>query len=146
MKCNTNGEIKGNPGISSYGFCIRNHIGDLVYAQEGQLGIATNIEAEKRAIHEATKYCQLQNFHHVCIETDSLTIKNIIKEDWKIPWQIVEHIEETKEIMKSLNMTIQHIYREGNSIADYLTNIAFEEQELRHFNRFHDLPSQGAKS
>lgn len=29
FKCNTDGASRGNPGRSSYGFCIRNHRGDL---------------------------------------------------------------------------------------------------------------------
>lgn len=145
LKCTTDGSSKGNPGQSSNGFCIRNHRGDLVYAQAGQIGTTTNIEAEARAIHEAIKYCQSQNIQNVSIETDSLVVKNIIKEAWKIPWQIAENIEETKEIMRRLNMIIQHIYREGNVLADYLANITFEDQEVRHFNRFQNFPTMGKR-
>lgn len=31
-KCNTDGASKGNPGTSSYGFCLRDDLGDLIYA------------------------------------------------------------------------------------------------------------------
>ncbi|KAH0704298.1 hypothetical protein KY290_017150 [Solanum tuberosum] len=33
IKCNTDGASKGNPRQSSYGFCIRNHTGQLLYAE-----------------------------------------------------------------------------------------------------------------
>ncbi|XP_059306289.1 uncharacterized protein LOC132057691 [Lycium ferocissimum] len=33
LKCNTDGASRGNPGRSSYAFCIRNHMGGLIYAQ-----------------------------------------------------------------------------------------------------------------
>jgi len=32
LKCNTDGASKGNPGLSSVAFCIRDHTGDLVVA------------------------------------------------------------------------------------------------------------------
>ncbi|KAK6791473.1 hypothetical protein RDI58_010554 [Solanum bulbocastanum] len=33
LKCNTDGASRGNPGRSSYGFWLRNSVGDLVYVQ-----------------------------------------------------------------------------------------------------------------
>ncbi|KAH0696182.1 hypothetical protein KY289_013664 [Solanum tuberosum] len=33
VKCNTDGACRGNPGQSSYGFSIRNNMGDLIYAE-----------------------------------------------------------------------------------------------------------------
>ncbi|XP_060182980.1 uncharacterized protein LOC132612928 [Lycium barbarum] len=46
LKCNTDGASRGNPGRSSYGFCIRDSRGDLVYAQAKDIGIKENTEAE----------------------------------------------------------------------------------------------------
>ena len=39
-KCSTDGASKGNSGESVYDFCIRNRIGDLIYAQADKIGIA----------------------------------------------------------------------------------------------------------
>lgn len=33
FKCNTDRASRGNPGPSSYGFCIRDHEGNLVFAK-----------------------------------------------------------------------------------------------------------------
>lgn len=33
IKCNIDGACGGDNGGASYGFCIRNGIGDLIYAQ-----------------------------------------------------------------------------------------------------------------
>ncbi|KAH0649910.1 hypothetical protein KY284_029822 [Solanum tuberosum] len=33
IKCNTDGASKGNPGMSSYGFCLRDKNGDVIYAE-----------------------------------------------------------------------------------------------------------------
>ncbi|KAG5610738.1 hypothetical protein H5410_022019 [Solanum commersonii] len=33
VKCNTDRASRGNPGESSYSFCLRNNQGDLIYAE-----------------------------------------------------------------------------------------------------------------
>ncbi|KAH0719115.1 hypothetical protein KY285_015146 [Solanum tuberosum] len=55
IKCNTDGACRGNPGLSTYGFCLRNSEGNLIYAQAEPIGVTTNMEAEARAILEAVK-------------------------------------------------------------------------------------------
>ncbi|XP_033511548.1 uncharacterized protein [Nicotiana tomentosiformis] len=52
FKCNINGALKGNPGSSSYDFCMRNSGGDLVHAKAERIGESTNIVAEAKAIVE----------------------------------------------------------------------------------------------
>ncbi|KAK6796360.1 hypothetical protein RDI58_004061 [Solanum bulbocastanum] len=57
LKCNTYGASRGNPGRSTYGFCLRNSKGDLVYAQGEEIQEGTNLEAEAIAIREALAHC-----------------------------------------------------------------------------------------
>lgn len=49
--------------------------------------------------------------------------------------------------MGSLNMSIHHIYREGNALADYLANIAIDHQHQKTIQiiGFQDLPTQGKR-
>lgn len=56
QNCNTDGTSRENPGPSSFGFCIRDHQGDLCYAQAGIKGHMTNIQVEAKAILEAVRY------------------------------------------------------------------------------------------
>lgn len=56
QKCNTDGTNRGNPGPSIYAFCIRDHNGNLCYAQARQRGQMSNIQAEAKAILEAVRY------------------------------------------------------------------------------------------
>lgn len=56
LKCNIDVASKGNLGPSSYGFCIRNHKGDMCYAQAETLGHMSTIKAETMAILEAVRY------------------------------------------------------------------------------------------
>lgn len=64
--------IKGNPGRSTYGFCLRECTGDLVYAQGEEIQESTNLEAEAIAIREAITHCITVGMNQVCLETDSL--------------------------------------------------------------------------
>lgn len=47
--------------------------------------------------------------------------------------------------MYNLNATINHIYREENTLADYMANIAFQLEDITTFNSFQQLPSVGRK-
>ncbi|KAK4721356.1 hypothetical protein R3W88_011589 [Solanum pinnatisectum] len=72
LKCTTDGATRGNPELSFYGFCIRDHKGDLCYAQAGVLGQTTNVHAEARAILEALRYWVNTVDAEKVLETDSL--------------------------------------------------------------------------
>ena len=60
-----------------YDFCIRNRIGDLIYAQADKIGIAMYIEAKARSIQEALRFSAMNSLKNIIIETDSLNLKNI---------------------------------------------------------------------
>lgn len=64
--------------MSSYSFCIRDDISDLVYTRAKGLGVSTITEEESIAIKEALEYGYESNFKDLIIETDSLNLKQII--------------------------------------------------------------------
>ncbi|XP_060202278.1 uncharacterized protein LOC132630726 [Lycium barbarum] len=122
LKCNTDGASQGNPGTSSYGFCIRNDRGNLIYAWAKQIVLASNMIAETIAIQEAMKYYV-----------------------WKIPWQIVEKVEQIQQIMEQLHVQVLHTFREGNQLADFLANATLEVENQLEYNIFESLPVLGRK-
>lgn len=77
VKCNTDDAGKGNPGESSYGFCIRDSSGDLLYAEAKSIVVATNMKAESMAIWKALQYCIKHGSSNIQLETDSLSLKLI---------------------------------------------------------------------
>lgn len=91
--------------MSSYAFCIRNHLGDLVWAETQRVEMATNNKAEALAILSCLRYCSKNGYKLTILETDSLTMKNILCVDWRIPWELVDIISEAKMIID--NMQIQ---------------------------------------
>ncbi|XP_059311946.1 putative ribonuclease H protein At1g65750 [Lycium ferocissimum] len=77
-KCNTDGAAKGNPGLSSAAFCIRNEEGDVVYAAVKKLQDGSNLVAEVEAIRMGLKYCLNKQLFPLIMETDSMAMKMIL--------------------------------------------------------------------
>lgn len=59
-KCNTGGTSKANPRPSSYGYCMRNCVGDLIFAKA--LEIDKNIVSEEKRIVEGLACCVEKGF------------------------------------------------------------------------------------
>ncbi|WMV33092.1 hypothetical protein MTR67_026477 [Solanum verrucosum] len=84
-------------------------------------------------------------FSRVTIETDSLLLKNILQGNWEIPRNIRNIVEDTLTLMQYFTVNIEHTYRKGNTLADYLANYAFEVIGRQQFNTYSELPLQGRK-
>ncbi|XP_049346807.1 uncharacterized protein LOC125811346 [Solanum verrucosum] len=128
LKCNINGTSRGNPCLSSYGFCLRIDGGDLISVKVKGIGMAMNTEAESMDIQDALEYCQEKNLNEVTIETNSLVVRNIIQRQWIIPWEITERVEKIIMIMQLLDACMVHTFREDNTLADALANQVVESQ------------------
>lgn len=122
IKCNTDSVSKGNPGMSAYGIYFRNWEGDLIYAQVAQLGFVTNMEAKAKAIKVTVRVSIERKWQDITIEIDLRTLMNIILGKWKSPWDLIEVVEEISNNMEALHAKTQHIFREGNQLADHLAN------------------------
>ncbi|KAK6791949.1 hypothetical protein RDI58_000231 [Solanum bulbocastanum] len=66
----------------------------------------------------------------------------MILKQWRVPWEMVERIEEIREKLQQLNSQIIHIYREGNMVADALANEVMETQTIMEYHCFQELPSK----
>lgn len=116
QKCNTDGIRKGNLGPSSYSFYIRNHNGDLCYAQAGTLGQMTNIQAKANVILQAVKYWSKEIQIAKLLEMDFLV--KVLKGQVETPWEIAEIVEEIKKQILAQHIHIQHTFREEIKLAD----------------------------
>ncbi|KAH0664942.1 hypothetical protein KY285_026148 [Solanum tuberosum] len=61
VKYNTDGASRGNPGLSSYAFCLRDDKGDIMYAEGKMIETATNTVAKAKAILEACTRREVDN-------------------------------------------------------------------------------------
>lgn len=130
VKCNTYSACRGNSRMIAYGFRIRDDKGDLIYAKEKGLGFSTNTEAKSISIKEALEYCFKNNVNDFIIVANSLSLKKMILRQWRIPWDLAVIIEDIREYILSLNITITHIFRKANSLTDSLANEEVEMQGL----------------
>ncbi|KAH0655771.1 hypothetical protein KY285_030653 [Solanum tuberosum] len=62
IKCNTDGSSKGNPGIGTYSFCVRDERSDLIFAEAQEIGITTNNMVEATVALRGQKYCIMNKF------------------------------------------------------------------------------------
>lgn len=129
MKCNTDGASRGNPGESSYGFCIRDSQCDLVYVEIMAIGIATNMEVECIAILKDLRHYKREDIQTIIIESDPQSLVKIVLKEWRIPWSLVVHIDEIHKLMDMMQVKIIHAFREANQLEDKLANKVLKIQE-----------------
>ncbi|XP_059295460.1 uncharacterized protein LOC132048795 [Lycium ferocissimum] len=124
FKCN-----RGNPGPSFAAFCITNEEGDLVYAAAKKLQDGSNLVAEAEAIRMGLIYFLDKKLFPLIIETDSMVMKMILAAEWKIQWGISMVVEDIQRMRRDQMVIVVHIHREGNGLADFLTNMVFDFAE-----------------
>lgn len=130
IKVNCDGASRGNPGRSGIGFCLRDDRGDVKYAAGREIEESSNNEAEVKAMVEALRVCKVMNYLQICLQTDSMLLKNIIEGLWKPPWTIIDQIEEIMKFKEEHNIKVSHTYREGNRLADHLANYALDVEDI----------------
>ncbi|KAH0642524.1 hypothetical protein KY290_034106 [Solanum tuberosum] len=79
VKYNTDGASRGNLGLSSYAFCLRDDRGDIHYAERATLENTTNTVAETKAILEACNHSKKSQYNNIIIQTDSLLLCKVLE-------------------------------------------------------------------
>ncbi|MFH2085228.1 MAG: ribonuclease HI family protein [bacterium] len=138
---NTDGGSRGNPGPAAYGYVIRDISGlpAEASAKEGTgiilekcgnyIGTATNNTAEYEGLIAGIKWVLT---HHpramLTIKMDSLLIVNQIKGLFKVKNPgLIPKYQEVRGLLSQLpKWSIEHTYREGNSLADELVNLTLD--------------------
>ncbi|WMV59135.1 hypothetical protein MTR67_052520, partial [Solanum verrucosum] len=122
FKCNSDGTFKHMLGVSSIAFCIRNHYGDFIFAETRKVQLRSALEAEVRALGVGLIYCINHNIFPLILETDSLVTKKVLDGVREVPWSISVEVRGIKSMLETYNVEIKHIFREGNTLADFLAN------------------------
>jgi len=144
IKYNTDGASRGNPGLSSYAFCLRDERVDIIHAEGVTIENATSIVTEAKTILEASKHCKQRNLNKVIIQTDSMLLKKVLTGEWAIPWSISDVVEEIRTCLEGKQHIFQHILREGNQLADHLANRAIENGNCI-FTEFQNMDTRGRR-
>ncbi|PHT39381.1 Geraniol 8-hydroxylase [Capsicum baccatum] len=121
-KCNTDGVSKGNPGPSSSGFCVRDALRNFLYAESIRLPDGSNLLSEAKALKAGLELCINRHFMPVVMETDFLIMKNVLDNNWGMPWSIDMELKSFNQSRSRGRVMVEHVYREGNQVADYFAN------------------------
>lgn len=129
VKLFCDGGSRGNPGHSAAGYLICNLDDSVVKKHKKYLGIATNNQAEYRALLLGLGECQKLKIQNVEVYMDSLLIVNQLKGIFKIKNQDLKILyDKIKAVEKAFDsIAYSYIPRELNAPADALVNEALDE-------------------
>jgi len=134
LKLNTDGACRGNPGPAAAGGVVRNHTGQHVLMFSEFLGEHTNTYAEIYAIWRGLDLCHSRNFSKIWVETDSRIATLFLSPPRFGHWQLQYLIQRIHNLMNLMEVHITHVYREGNSVADFLANDGFVHKRFSLYN------------
>ncbi len=126
----TDGGSRNNPGPAAIGFVIKTENGQVLKKGGLFLGIATNNEAEYRALIEGLKEAKRLNPKHLNCFLDSSLVVNQLNGVFKIKEaRLRKLIFEVKTLEQEFeSIRYQYIPREKNKEADALVNQILDEK------------------
>ncbi|GAV67195.1 RVT_3 domain-containing protein, partial [Cephalotus follicularis] len=117
LKLNTDASSINN--LCAEGGVVRNHFGEIIVAFSSSLGTGNSAEAEAKAMHLGLRLCTKRDLSISSMELDSLFIVNCFNDLWDPPWTIEYILRDCKNLI-SPNVSISHVFRESNGLADRL--------------------------
>jgi ribonuclease HI len=125
---NADGASRGNPGPAAIGATIKDENGDLIEGISRRIGIATNNQAEYRAIITALDRAVDLGAKQVVLKSDSELVVNQIKGRYKIKNTALRPLyQQVVKLAGQLErFQVSYIPRNRNSEADALANKALD--------------------
>lgn len=120
---------KGNPGLSGIGSALFKN-GELLCSEYMMLSEkATNNEAEYNALIMGLNLAIDNNIDELLVCGDSKLVISQVNGNYKINSpNLIELNNEIKNLIKHFKLiNFQHVYREDNKLADYLSNLAIKD-------------------
>ena len=120
------GASRGNPGPAAIGAAIKDEQGKVVARISQRIGIATNNQAEYRAIIAALKEAIRLGAKKIDISLDSQLVVRQISGRYRVRNAALKPLfQEVKQLTEHLEaVTITHVSRDQNREADHLANMA----------------------
>lgn len=99
-------------------------------AQELRNKDTTSLKAEATTIRECLLYCKDNVIQHIIIESDSWIMVQILQGNWEVPWSVTMEVNSIRALMCNISVRVIHSFREGNTLADFFTNLVFVLQVI----------------
>lgn len=123
IKCNTDGSAKGAPGDAIAAGVFRDAFGVVKGCFVQHLGRLFAFEAELAAVMYAIEIAVLHGWNKLWLETDSAYVEGLLlTRSNNVPWQFRNRWLRVLALLGLFDFKITHIYREGNAVADTLSN------------------------
>ncbi|NCU44657.1 ribonuclease HI family protein [Candidatus Falkowbacteria bacterium] len=124
----TDGGARGNPGPAGIGVVLQNKEGETIGQWSEFLGIATNNQAEYKALLLALKQAVALGAVELACRLDSELVVKQLKGEYKVKHPDLKPLfEQAKSLISQIkNVSFKHIPRELNKQADQLANQAMD--------------------
>ena len=137
---NTDGGSRGNPGPAAIGIVFYDQKESMMYSYNKRIGIATNNEAEYKAIIKALEILtqsqwlkkNQDNQSEVVCRLDSQLVVEQVNGRYKIKKDHIFKLhQEIQTLIKGINIKISfmHVTRDKNREADKLVNLALDYKD-----------------
>jgi len=70
-----------------------------------------------------------------------LTMVHILEGEWDVPWSVALEVNDIRRLRGVVSARVKHSFREGNTLADFFTNLVFSFAGDFQINHFRDIPS-----
>ncbi len=129
LRVRTDGGSRGNPGPSGIGVVIEDReTGQILEEHHRYLGVTTNNQAEYQAVILALQRCVALGATSVEVLADSELLIRQANGEYRVknPELQVRFREMRELVIKIGRVVFKHVYREANTRADALANLAMD--------------------
>lgn len=129
----TDGAARGNPGPAGLGVVIEDGQGMRLRGLTRYIGVATNNQAEYRALIEGLAALREWKPDGVEVYLDSRLVVEQVKGNFKVKNADLQPLHRrAQELLRSLPVTkVEHVERERNRGADALANRAIDDWQAK---------------
>jgi ribonuclease HI len=127
---NTDGLSKNNPGPAAIGAILKDTCGKIVATISQAIGVATNNEAEYRAIVTALEKALKLGAKQIELRSDSELVVNQLNGRYKIKSTALRpfYLQTAKLLGQFEKVAVVYVPREQNTEADRLANEALKKK------------------
>ncbi len=124
----TDGGARGNPGPAGYGVHVLDAEGNTLAELIGPLGHATNNVAEYSGLIAALQWAVDHGHDHLRVRMDSELVIKQMRGEYKVKHATMQvlHADARRLITQLDRVTLEHVRREQNKVADGLSNQAMD--------------------
>ncbi|MQM04634.1 hypothetical protein Taro_037434 [Colocasia esculenta] len=120
------GACKGNPGPCGGGGCLRDSNGDVHLSFVYFYGHGNSVIAKVRALCDGLRLAEHRGLSISAVYSDSLVLAQSFILDKCPSWKCSWWWRISKSLLNKFNITVLHVYRETNRVADALASFACE--------------------